>query len=198
MIANADGDVRQLVDSIFDSRIIQRMTMNALSAEQRASLDGLPDPVRALAYEWVMSAMQAAARSQVAFCCQVGISQPALDGLVRDAQAEVVRRRTADELANRLVGAGAGFPVVRSLLGIGKEEFDHLRQVQGVSSTPANRVRIGDAESTSIYRRWVALGSRADAEGFLALHHETGQPIQVLWGLVQDWRYALNTIKAGR
>lgn len=193
-IAEMPTAVGNIVAGIFDDKTISQITMLALNPEQRSYLDALPQPTRDLAYEWVMASVRTAARWQVAFVCQVGISQPALERLVGDAQVEVGRRQRTTQLASQLVAAGANFAAARALLGINRAEFEYLRKGQDLPDLPARKA-VGDAESTRIYRQWETLGKPADAEGFLSLHAQSGQPIYVLWGLVQDWRHALSTVK---
>jgi hypothetical protein len=133
-----------------------------------------------------MASMRTAAHWQVAFVCRVGINQPALERLVSEAEAEAARQQHTSQLASQLIGAGASLPIAQSLLGISKAEFSSLRQTLGLSAPPT-RKRVSDDESRAIYRHWETLGKTVGSEAFLALHARSGQPIYVLWGLVQDW-----------
>jgi hypothetical protein len=179
---------------LFSDATIRRMADTALNARQRDYLDALAEPVRGLAWSRVRDAMHTAARLQVEFCCQVGISQTALERLVLDVQAEVERRELDAQLARLLVQAGANFMVVRSFLpNFNKPEFSRLRQELGLVGQQPARKAVGEEESVRIYRQWQALGKPDSADGLLALHRESGQPLSVLWGLVQDWQYQITT-----
>jgi hypothetical protein len=191
-----NAQVGKIVNVIFNDKIISQITALALNPEQRDYLNALPQPARDLAYQRVMASMRTSACWQVAFICRVGISQPALERLVEDAQVETVRRQCDTQLARQLMAAGANFPLARCLLGIDKVEFNRLRKEQEQEQDQPNptsnkAVEIGEEESIRIYRYWEALGKPVDAAGLLSLYAESGQPIYVLWGLVQDWQHAL-------
>jgi hypothetical protein len=177
------------VDVVLGDAVIQRMAEAALNDNQRGYIEGQTPAVRELAWSWVMAAMRATAHFQVESCFRAGVNQTALERLVGYAQMEVERRQYIAKLASQLVGAGAGFMVAQALLpGLGKADFVRLRREQGQAGQQPARKLMGEDESARIYRQWQALGKPGDAEGLLELHRESGQPLTVLWGLVQDWQ----------
>lgn len=181
------GSASSITDGLLGDEVIQWMADAALNASQREFVDGQPPAVRELAWSWVMAAMRAAAHFQVESCFRAGVSQPALERLVMYAQMEVERRTQIIQLASQLVGAGADFMVAQTLLpGLSKTEFLRLRREQGLVGQPIRR-QVGEDESVQIYRQWQALGKPDNMEGLLALHRDSGHPLSVLWGLVQDW-----------
>ncbi|QLQ32086.1 MAG: DUF2857 family protein [Candidatus Thiothrix singaporensis] len=176
---------------------IGRMMEEALSSAQRQLIDSKPAPLRERLYGRIRSALLASVRVQIEYCTRVGVDPVALGRLILKEEEVWQLEQIRQEQARQLVAAGASFIMAKALLGMSRREFDALRKELGISAT-VTRKSVDDSESARIYRHWETLGKPADLDGFLNLHQASGQPLYVLWGLVQDWRQVQQRISQSR
>lgn len=174
-----------------------RLVEQALSASQRQLLESKPEPLRERLYGRIRSALLASVRVQIEYCSRVGVDPVALGRLIVREEEAWRQEQLHQEQARQLVATGASFVMAKALLGISRREFDALRKELGISAT-TTRKSVDDPESARIYRHWETLGKPADLDGFLNLHQASGQPLYVLWGLVQDWRQVQQRISQSR
>lgn len=102
----------------------------------------------------------------------------------------VLDRRLEDQrLTERLLRAGACYPVMKDLTGMETRDFVAQRQQLGLANTGNGRAAKPDATSQHrICRAWVASASESDPKRrLLAVHEATGLPIRVIWPVVNAW-----------
>lgn len=184
------------VDSL-DGIDLNRLVEQALSSSQRQLLDSKPAPLRERLYGRIRSALLTSVRVQIEYCSRVGVDPVALGRLILKEEEVWQQEKIWQEQKQQLVAAGASFVMANTLLGISRREFDAMRKALGMSGA-TGRKSVDDVESARIYRQWEALGKATNLEGFLSLYQVSGQPLRVLWGLVQDWRQVQQRIGHAR
>ena len=105
------------------------------------------------------------------------------------ALAELARRLGEKTVAERLLRAGACYPVMKALTGMETREFVAQRQMLGLAKTGNGRAAKPDAESQHrICKAWVDAVGEADPKlRLLAVHAATGFPVRVIWPVVNAW-----------
>lgn len=105
------------------------------------------------------------------------------------ALAVLDRKLEEKRLTERLLLAGACYPVMKDLTGMETREFVALRQQLGLANTGNGRAAKPDAASQHrICQSWVASAREADPKRrLLAVHEATGLPIRTLWPVINAW-----------
>jgi hypothetical protein len=107
-----------------------------------------------------------------------------------EAALAILDRRLEDQrLTERLLRAGACYPVMKDLTGMETRDFVAQRQRLGLANTGNGRAAKPDAaRQHSICRAWVAAAGEVDPKRrLLAVHEATGLPIRVIWPVVNAW-----------
>ncbi len=110
---------------------------------------------------------------------------------LENALAILARRLAEKRLTERLLLAGACYPVMKDLTGMETREFVALRQQLGLTNTGNGRAAKPDAASQHrICQSWVASAGEADPKlRLLAVHEATGLPIRALWPVINAWEH---------
>jgi hypothetical protein len=102
----------------------------------------------------------------------------------------VLGRRLEDKrLTERLLRAGACYPVMKDLTGMETRDFVAQRQRLGLANSGNGRAAKPDAASQHrICRAWVASGAEPDTKlRLLDVHAATGVAIRAIWPVVNAW-----------
>ena len=102
----------------------------------------------------------------------------------------VLGRRLEDKrLTERLLRAGACYPVMKDLTGMETRDFVAQRQRLGLANTGNGRAAKPDAASQHrICRAWVASDGEPDTKlRLLDVHAATGVAIRAIWPVVNAW-----------
>ena len=105
------------------------------------------------------------------------------------ALAVLGRRLGENTVTERLLRAGACYPVMKELTGMETREFVARRQMLGLANTGNRRAAKPDAEGQHrICKAWVGSSGEADAKlRLLAVHEATGFPVRAIWPVVRAW-----------
>lgn len=161
---------------------------SVLTAQQRALLGNLPEPHYQRVRRRLQASLLLSARLHLDCCTRSAIPDEILERVVRHEGEALDAENWREDAATRLLQADAPLSMLHSLLGMGKKEFALRRKALGMGTSFVPPCLLDDRQSARAYRAWEALGKPSGVGGYLQLHADTGHPLRLLWGLVQDWQ----------
>ena len=174
--------------SIIDDDVMsfEDMAQAMLSESQHAILANKPEPLREAVYRRVEASLRLSAKWHMKACYGSGIDPVIFDRVLTDEQRILDAHAAYQQMLTDLIGGGASFMVMRTVMGMNKKTFDRIRKELGMCE-PSSRF-IDDSVSVAIYRKWETLERSMSADSLLQLHKFSGVSISVIWNLLNDWQ----------